>query len=78
MDIDDIKKILADLDNRWVDGQVGKTADDGDLEFQIAGSGNNNYMVTRIDGTWECTCPHFTFRGPLICKHMKRVKEGLR
>jgi Fanconi anemia group M protein len=35
------------------------------------------YTVTLGDeGTWSCTCPHFTYRRA-ECKHILKVKEGL-
>jgi ERCC4-related helicase len=35
------------------------------------------YTVTLgADGTWTCTCPHYTYRRA-ECKHILKVKEGL-
>jgi Fanconi anemia group M protein len=35
------------------------------------------YTVTLSeDGTWSCTCPHYTYRRT-ECKHILKVKEGL-
>ena len=35
------------------------------------------YTVTLVnDGTWSCTCPHYTYRRT-ECKHILKVKEGL-
>jgi Fanconi anemia group M protein len=35
------------------------------------------YTVTlNDDGTWSCTCPHYTYRR-MECKHILKVKEGL-
>jgi ERCC4-related helicase len=35
------------------------------------------YTVTLSDdGTWSCTCPHYTYRRA-ECKHVLKVKEGL-
>jgi Fanconi anemia group M protein len=35
------------------------------------------YTVTLSDdGTWTCTCPHYTYRR-MECKHILKVKEGL-
>jgi superfamily II DNA or RNA helicase len=35
------------------------------------------YMVTFSDnGTWSCTCPHYTYRRA-ECKHILKVKGGL-
>jgi uncharacterized Zn finger protein len=35
------------------------------------------YTVTLgEDGTWSCTCPHYTYRRA-ECKHILKVKKGL-
>jgi hypothetical protein len=41
-------------------------------------SSDATYKVTQYDdGSFSCTCPHFTFRHPSEgCKHIKRVRDG--
>jgi len=35
------------------------------------------YMVTLSDeGSWSCTCPHYTYRHT-VCKHILKVREEL-
>jgi replicative superfamily II helicase len=34
-------------------------------------------MVTLSDeGSWSCTCPHYTYRHT-VCKHILKVREGV-
>jgi len=39
--------------------------------WKFTGSKNNTYVVQKIDGMLQCTCPGYTFRGD--CKHIKEV-----
>jgi uncharacterized Zn finger protein len=41
--------------------------------WSFTGSKNNTYVVQKMDGMLQCTCPGYTFRGN--CKHVKEVEE---
>lgn len=39
--------------------------------FKVDGSKGNTYTVTEHNGTWDCTCSGFKFRGK--CRHISDV-----
>ena len=40
--------------------------------WSFTGSKNNTYIVQKMDGVLQCSCPGYTFRGD--CKHIKQVE----
>jgi hypothetical protein len=40
--------------------------------WTFTGSKNNTYVVQKMDGMLQCTCPGYVFRGN--CKHVKEVE----
>lgn len=41
--------------------------------WRFTGSRGDEYVVQKIDGVLQCSCPGYTFRGD--CKHIKQVEE---
>lgn len=53
-----------------IDGVTQEFADtvvEPDIERLVQGSKGRQYVITRTQGKWHCTCPGFQFRGG--CKH---------
>lgn len=43
-------------------------------EWSFTGSKGNNYLVIRTKGSYNCTCPGFTYRKH--CRHIEEVSHG--
>jgi hypothetical protein len=51
---------------------------DGLDAWAVKNGDKQPYTVRRIDGSWSCTCPDFTQRGPAIrCKHVEAIRITL-
>lgn len=64
---------MSNVTNLIINGKVGEAKTETKMEFvKIAGSKDNIYVVTKIDGVAkECTCPGHTYRKN--CKHLGMV-----
>lgn len=41
--------------------------------WEFVGSKGNKYIVQKLDGVYNCSCPGFMFRSE--CKHVKSIEE---
>ena len=52
-----------------------KKTEEKQWTIQSSSDVNKTYTVTlKVDGTWKCTCPQFTFRKKL-CKHISKCQK---
>jgi hypothetical protein len=51
---------------------------DGIDAWAVKNGEKHPYAVRRVEGTWSCTCPDFTQRGPAVrCKHVEAIRLTL-
>ena len=71
----------AELEKLWDKieyGHSNEVTKTSKKEYKVKGSKDNVYKVVSDDGIWTCSCPAHGFGRGKDCKHIKKIKDGVK